>query len=119
MFDANANKAIKEAFAKSQYAPSSYNFDDTLYVIKASCIPWTSKRAEVQAFFADVNILNGVNGIHFIVNVKKNSVNEAYIQLEGRLDYSVIQSYNNKYMDGVKIKGGVIKSNGIFYQIPN
>lgn len=108
--DDTARKATKEAFAKSIYAPIGFNFDDSLYLIKMSGIPWTATKTELQAFLSEVNILNGISGIHFMIDEKKCSINQAYIQLETRKDYSISKSYNNTTMDGVYVKGKFVSS---------
>lgn len=100
-----ARRATKEAFTKSIYAPIGFNFDDSLYLVKMSGIPWTATKTELQVFLSEVNILNGINGIHFMIDEKKCSINQAYIQLETRKDYSISKSYNNTTMDGVYVKG--------------
>lgn len=98
-------QTVKDAFAASMYAPAGFNFNDSLYLLKITNIPWTATKSEVQAFLSEINILNGVNGIHFIIDETKNAINQAFIQLETRRDYSVAQNYNNEFMDGVRIKG--------------
>lgn len=108
--DDTARKATKDAFTKSKYAPIGFNFDNSLYLIKMSGIPWTATKTELQAFLSEVNILNGINGIHFIIDEKKCSINQAYIQLETRKDYSVAKNYNNATMDGVYVKGKFFSS---------
>lgn len=107
--DDKNRKGTKEAFTKSAYAPIGFNFDDSLYLIKMSGIPWTATKTELQVFLSEVNILNGIKGIHFMIDEKKCSINQAYIQLETRKDYSVSKSYNNATMDGVYVKGKSIR----------
>lgn len=105
VFDENEQRnKVKESFSNSKYAPIGFDFDDSAYLIKLAGIPWTATKAEIQAYFADINILNGINGIHFIIDDRKNAVNQAYLQLATRRDYSIAQGYNNTSMDGVYIK---------------
>lgn len=103
--DDTARRATKKAFAKSVYAPIGFSFDGSLYLIKMSGIPWTATKTELQVFLSEVNILNGIGGIHFIIDERKCSINQAYIQLATRKDYSISKSYSNATMDGVYVKG--------------
>lgn len=66
----------------------TFNYDST-YLVRANKIPWVATKEEIVEFFDDINILNGVNGIHFIVDKTKNSCNDAFIQLASEKDYHV------------------------------
>ncbi|XP_055315788.1 G-rich sequence factor 1-like [Sitodiplosis mosellana] len=66
--------------------PAQFDYDST-YLIRASKIPWVATKEEILDFFDDINILNGINGIHFIVDKTKNSCNDALIQLASEKDY--------------------------------
>lgn len=58
---------------------------DSLHVIRLENIPWTATKREIVSLFGDIEILNGTNGIHFIVGTAKPH-NDAFIQLVSKQD---------------------------------
>lgn len=68
-------------------------------------------KAKVLEMFSKVQILNGSDGIHFIVNERRNKVNQAYLQLKTERDLREAQKYNNTYIDPVYIESNFVHSN--------
>lgn len=52
--------------------------------------------------------MNGVKGIHFIIDNRKNKCNKTYIQLASEEDYKKVFCYNNKKLHGMNIEGDLI-----------
>lgn len=65
--------------------PNPKSIFDTAHVIHVMGIPWTVTKQKMVEFFDDINILNGVNGIHFIIDHSKK--NGAFIQVATKNDY--------------------------------
>lgn len=70
-------------------------------------MPWSVTKQEIMDFFAGVNILNGINGIHFIIEDKKIRKGEAYVQLKTENDLKLAQSYHKRFMGERYIEGMV------------
>lgn len=60
---------------------------DSTYLVHVTGIPWTANKMTIMRFFDDLSILNGANGIHFVVNSVYN--NDAFIQLASYKDYQL------------------------------
>lgn len=58
---------------------------NTAHVIHVTGIPWTATKQKMVEFFDDIKILDGVNGIHFIID--NTSKNGAFIQMATKHDY--------------------------------
>lgn len=61
---------------------------DPSHVIHVENIPWTATKKEIVDLFGNIEILNGVNGIHFIVDNEKIH-NNAFIELASLKDYQL------------------------------
>lgn len=85
------------------------NYDST-YLIHASGFPWLSTKHEIVKFFnrININILNGTNGIHFMIGKTKNSRNEAMVQLATGNDYKLATTQKMKCMGSVPVKSKFI-----------
>lgn len=75
----------------NQNASHTVNLDST-YFIQAKGIPWIATKCEIIEFMDDVKVLNGANGIHFMIDETKNSHNTAIIQLASEHDYRMALS---------------------------
>lgn len=81
-----------------------FNFD-SLYLIKVLNLPWSATRQQISEFFENINILNRLDGIHFILNDKVTKNIDAFVQLESLRDYTAAIKMDQKSMDGQCIKG--------------
>lgn len=79
-----------------------YEWDST-YLIRIQGLAWSVTKKEIYDFFSNVNILNGVNGIHFI-SEEGCDFGQAYIQLDTHRDYQLAQTYHKQYMGERLIK---------------
>lgn len=84
-----------------------FNYDSK-FMIEVRGLPWSATKQDVFDFFENVQILNGVNGIHFIV--EKNSIRSgrAYIQLQNLNDMTLAMKYHKKCMGDRYIEGKIV-----------
>lgn len=75
-----------------------------MYLIKVRGLPWKTTKKDLVEFFANVNIYNGLDGIHFVTD-DENNFGVAYIQLSSRKDYDLAQSFHRKKLDERYIEG--------------
>lgn len=89
--------------------PQLPNYDST-YLIHASGFPWVCSKQEIVRFFnqININILNGTNGIHFMIGKTKDSRNEAMVQLATGNDYKLATTQRMKCMGSVRVKSKFI-----------
>lgn len=73
-------------------------------LIRASGIPWIATKQEIVDFFGDIKILNGVQGIHFIIDKIKNSRNDAFIQLASKKHYELAMKQTTMRMGSSSVK---------------
>lgn len=59
----------------------------------------------IAEFLGNVSILNGLDGIHFIINAVNTENGEAYIQLEQLRDYTAVLKLKEKCMDDRLVEG--------------
>lgn len=86
-FFISQNIAVKHfSDPKSMSQPSRPSKCDSLHVIRVENFPWTATKRMIVYFFADIKILNGENGIHFIVDPVRIRT-DAFIQLASSKDY--------------------------------
>lgn len=78
---------------------------EPIFVIEVRGLPWVVTKREIINFFSDVNISNGINGIHFAIDKAKNQCNQAFIQLQSEKDVSRALTYNCTKMGIVVIRG--------------
>lgn len=64
------------------------------FVVRVLLIPWAATKAFILRHFDGVNILNGADGIHFIVDKELDKPNNAYIELESEDDFLRIKEIN-------------------------
>lgn len=83
-----SNVKSDQEHTRKEYQSVPFN-NDLTYLIRANKIPWVATKMEIIEFFNDIHILNGVNGIHFIVDKTKNRSNDAFIQLASEKDYQL------------------------------
>lgn len=75
----------------------------TANLIRIHGLSWSVNKKEIYEFFSGVNILNNMQGIHFISNEEFECGN-AFIQLETNYDLHLAQSYHKQYMGERQIK---------------
>lgn len=68
-------------------------------------LPWSATKEDVKDFFHNVTILNGLNGIHFILEEKHLKNGRAFVQLEQYCDLVSALKYNRKSMNDRYIEG--------------
>lgn len=100
--DSLAAAQQKERQSKVQL-PSAFKPDST-YVIRAAGFPWIATKPEIVEFFSGIKILNGKNGIHFIIGKAKNIHNDAFIQLSSDKDYQLAMTRKVKYMGTIPVR---------------
>lgn len=81
-----------------------FNFD-AKYLIQVRNLPWTATRQQIAEFFENLRIMNGMEGIHFIMNDRIMENAEAFIQMESMHDYTAALKLNYKVMDDQCIEG--------------
>ncbi|XP_031636300.1 uncharacterized protein LOC116349147 [Contarinia nasturtii] len=85
--DTFTSASVVEQRGETKRKKESVPFNrDSTWLIHVSGFPWVATKDEILAFFNDVSVLNGVDGIHFIINETKNKSNEAFIQLSSDKD---------------------------------
>lgn len=78
-----------------------------MYVIRAENIPWTATKGEVVNVFANIEILDGKNGIHFILD-KDKIHNGAFVQLASKKDFQWALNRQNLHLKHFKIRSNSI-----------
>lgn len=89
---------------------NGFGYNDVSYVLQSNGFPWSMTKQEILQFFVGVKILNGTNGIHFIIDNRLNKCNKLYIQLATENDYRKAQCYNNRKLNGLNIEGNCINA---------
>lgn len=92
---------LSECQARDISVDSGY---DTSYLIKVRGLPWTTTKKDLRDFFSNINILNGLDGIHFITDDEHN-FGVAFIQLPTRGDYESAKKYHRKKLEERYIEG--------------
>lgn len=78
---------------------------DTTYLAHVSGLPWMITKSKVIETFSNVDILNGLDGIHFIIDDQRSESNQAaYIQLQTKEDFHKIQAFNRTKIGSVNIE---------------
>lgn len=90
----------------SSFDASQRGFNyDTKYLILMRNLPWSATKPQIAEFLGNVSILNGLDGIHFIINEMDMKKVEAYIQLEQLREYMAALKMNGKCMDDQLVEG--------------
>lgn len=71
---------------------------DPLHLIRVVNIPWTATKSSIVDLFTDIRILNGKNGVHFIID-SESKHNDAFIQLTSNNDYRLAMNCQGFRMD--------------------
>lgn len=88
------------------WEPSIRDFNfDSKYLIEVRGLPWSATKEDVKDFFHNVTILNGLNGIHFILEEKHLKNGRAFVQLEQYNDLVLALKFNRKSMDDRYVEG--------------
>lgn len=96
---------VIESSASESSDSSSHGFNyDSLYLIEVRGLPWSATRQEIQQFFSGCNLLNGKDGIHFIIG-ENRKCGRAFIQFEQLRDYQLAQKYHMKQLDDQYVEG--------------
>lgn len=85
------------------YAKTEFNYDSK-YLIYVRGLPWSATKPEIADVFKGITILNGLDGIHFIIDEANLDICEAYIQVENLRDYIAVMKIT-KQMDDRCIEG--------------
>lgn len=72
---------------------------DMEYVIEVQGLPWAITKRAILDHFAKIDFLNGIKGIHFIIDEYKNNKNLAFIQLQLKEDITKACLYSNTKID--------------------
>ncbi|XP_055326666.1 G-rich sequence factor 1-like isoform X2 [Sitodiplosis mosellana] len=92
---------------------SAHGFNyDSLYLVEVRGLPPSTSRQEVKDFFSGARILNGINGIHFILDEMYRKCGRALVQLECIKDYQSIHKYNMNRLGGrcIEVTTGNVKT---------
>lgn len=85
---------------------SSHGFNyDSKYLIEVLNLPASATRQEIRQFFSGISILNGIYGIHFVLEEKYRKSGRAFVQLENLKEYQTIHKFNMKRLDNRYIEG--------------
>lgn len=80
---------------------------DSTHLVYVKGIPWTASKQKIVQFFSSngMKVLNGTNGIHFIVlnSVSKN--NQAFIQLATAIDYQAALKVKVRFWENSTVEG--------------
>lgn len=87
------------------YAESSKSTKNSMHVIQVTGLPWQITKAKILELLPTVNIMNNSDGIHFIINERRNKMNQAYLQMKTEQDFKEALKYNNTYIDPLYIEG--------------
>lgn len=67
------------------------------HLIRLRGIAWSANKHEIAEFLYGVNILNGLKGIHFIVD-NMLGYGEAFVQLASNKDFHLARLKHNQYL---------------------
>lgn len=99
---------VKDYVSESDFsfeAPTrGFNFD-AKYLIQVRNLPFTATRPHIAELFENIQLMNGMEGIHFIMTDKITENVEAFIQLESMRDYKAALRMTDKTMDDQCIEG--------------
>lgn len=91
---------------------SSHGFNyDSVYLVELQNLPRSATRKEIKDFFPGISILNGLYGIHFILDEKYRKYGRAFVQLEHLREYQSIKKFNQNHLDGRCIDGNKLQHN--------
>lgn len=97
-------KEVSESDFSWEAPEREFNFD-AKYLVQVRNLPWTATRPHITEFFENIQIMNGMEGIHFIMSDKITENAEAFIQFESMRDYTAAFKMNLKVMDDQCIEG--------------
>lgn len=88
---------------------SSHGFNyDSVFLVELQNLPRSATRKEIKDFFPGISILNGLHGIHFILDEKYRKYGRAFVQLEHLREYQSIKKFHLNRLDGRCIDGKYI-----------
>ena len=67
-------------------------------VVKLRGLPWTAKPKDILEFLKDVNVRNGMDGVHFKMNREGKASGEAFVEVESEEDRDACLALNREYM---------------------
>lgn len=91
----------------SEGAVAIFNYDSK-YLIEIRKLPSTATRKEIRDFLNNMEILNGLNGIHFLVESNDQKDGQVFVQLENLRDFQTALKLHNKCFDDVSVEGNKI-----------
>ncbi|GFT04100.1 heterogeneous nuclear ribonucleoprotein H [Trichonephila clavipes] len=68
------------------------------FVVRVRGLPWSATKEEIQKFFTDVNIKNGLEGIHMTLSREGRPSGEAYVEVEKEEDFTKALEKHNDHM---------------------
>lgn len=71
---------------------------DPTHLIRVCNIPWTATKSGVADLFPQVNILDGKNGVHFVID-DDSKYNDAFIKVASIKDYNLAMNNQGIRMD--------------------
>lgn len=82
----------------SKQSSNSLKSNYSSYLVKMRGLPWVATKSEIQQFFTDVKIHNGLDGIHFITDDQSN-VGVAFVEFASKNHFEQALLYHKKKLD--------------------
>ncbi|XP_068089442.1 G-rich sequence factor 1 isoform X2 [Hyperolius riggenbachi] len=81
-----------------EYEPFAVSRNTKMFIVRARGLPWSCTAEDVLNFFAECNVCNGVDGVHFIFNKDGKPRGDAIIEFETSEDLTKALEQHKKYM---------------------
>lgn len=95
---------FKPAKHSSDSQPESQSSKcNPMHIVRLINIPWTATKSNIVDLFPGINIMNGKNGVHFIVD-KDSKRNDAFVQLVSIKDYQLAMNHQGIHMGYSTVK---------------
>lgn len=69
-----------------------------VYIVQVKGFPWSCSAEDLQDFFSDCNIRDGLKGIHFTVSRSGKPSGQAFIEMETEMDVSKALEKHRQYL---------------------
>lgn len=83
---------------------------DSTHLIYVKGIPWTASKQKIVQFFLSngIRILNGTNGIHFILISSITTNNQAFVQLATEIDCQKALKVKVRFWENSTVEGELV-----------
>ncbi|KAB5528574.1 hypothetical protein PHYPO_G00141790 [Pangasianodon hypophthalmus] len=81
-----------------EYSPSPESEQKEVFIVRVKGLPWTCSAEDLQKFFSECRIRNGVNGIHLTYHKNGKPTGQAFIELEDEEDVNKALEMHRQYL---------------------